>query len=63
MRWQEYESLRQRVEQFSLLQLPGQPQAMHAGTSYLVSDLWQAVRSYYEQEHPMIAEGQEGEAE
>jgi len=33
------EDLTERVNQFNLLQLPGQPLAMHMGTSYLVNDL------------------------
>lgn len=37
-------SLKERVEQFSMLQLPGQPMAMHMGTSYLVNDLWRRVQ-------------------
>ncbi len=32
--------LRERVNKYNLLQLPGQPAGMHMGTSYLVSDLW-----------------------
>jgi hypothetical protein len=32
-------NLKERALQFTLLQLPGQPQGMHMGTSYLVSDL------------------------
>lgn len=38
------DDLEKRVNQFSLLQLPGQPMAMHMGTSYLVNDLWREVR-------------------
>ena len=33
------DNLKKRVEQFHCLQLPGQPMAMHMGTSYLVNDL------------------------
>ena len=33
-------SLKERVDQFNTLELPGQPQSMHMGTSYLVHDLW-----------------------
>jgi hypothetical protein len=36
--------LETRVRQFSMLQLPGQPQGMHMGTSYLVNDLWAEVK-------------------
>jgi hypothetical protein len=34
----------ERVTQFRALQLPGQPQSMHMGTSYLVNDLVARVR-------------------
>lgn len=39
------ESLYDRALQFSLLQLPGQPQGMHMGTSYLVNDLVRALKA------------------
>jgi len=43
--WEEAKStLEERVNQFHLLQLPGQPMGMHMGTSYLVSDLWRRVK-------------------
>lgn len=32
--------LRSRILKFNMLQLPGQPQGMHMGTSYLIDDLW-----------------------
>jgi hypothetical protein len=35
-------ALSERVLLFNSLSLPGQPQGMHMGTSYLVNDLWQA---------------------
>lgn len=35
--------LKERVRQFNLSSLPGQPMAMHMGTSYLVNDLWREV--------------------
>lgn len=35
--------LQTRVQQFNALELPGQPQGMHMGTSYLVNDLWREV--------------------
>ena len=38
------EFLEERVAQFNALKLPGQPQAMHLGTSYLVNDLWQTLK-------------------
>jgi len=34
-----YEDLKAKVERFQLMKLPGQPQAMHMGAAYLVSDL------------------------
>ncbi len=37
------EKLGERVRQFYMLELDGQPKFMHMGTSYLVSDLWSAV--------------------
>lgn len=40
---EELEALRERVVQFNLMKLPGQPQGMHMGTSYMVSDLIRAV--------------------
>ena len=36
--------LEERVSQFNSLTLPGQPMAMHMGTSYLVNDLWKEVQ-------------------
>ncbi len=36
-------SLEQRVTDFALLRLPGQPQAMHMGTASLVDELWREV--------------------
>jgi hypothetical protein len=39
-----FNDLRDRVEKFSLLQLPGQPMGMHMGTSYLVNDLWRELQ-------------------
>lgn len=38
------EDLKLRVQQFQLLDLPGQPQGMHMGTSYLVRDLWRELQ-------------------
>ena len=37
-------TLDERVMQFNMLQLPGQPMAMHMGTAYLVSDLHKRVK-------------------
>jgi hypothetical protein len=36
--------LEERVKQFEILSLPGQPKMMHMGTSYLVGDLWRMVK-------------------
>lgn len=38
------DTLKERVEQFNSLSLPGQPISMHMGTSYLVNDLWWEVQ-------------------
>ncbi|MDI3563520.1 hypothetical protein [Bradyrhizobium sp. Arg816] len=37
------DDLKQRVEQFQTLSLPGQPMGMHMGTLHLVNDLWRAL--------------------
>ncbi len=37
------DDLKNRVNKFGALELPGQPQGMHMGTSYLVGDLWRMV--------------------
>lgn len=37
-------TLEERVVAFQSLSLPGQPMAMHMGTSYLVNDLWREVQ-------------------
>ena len=42
-------NLATRVQQFNALELPGQPGAMHTGTSYLVNDLWAEVKRLREQ--------------
>ena len=44
----DFDDLKNRVEQFSALELPGQPQGMHIGTLYLVGDLWRAVQKLKE---------------
>ena len=36
-------TLEDRVQQFAAMKLPGQPQFMHTGTSYLVNDLWREI--------------------
>jgi hypothetical protein len=38
------DTLEARVRQFQMLELPGQPMAMHMGTSYLVEDLLAEVK-------------------
>lgn len=40
----DYDDLADRVEKFQTLRLPGQLPAMHMGTSYLIDDLWRAVK-------------------
>lgn len=45
----EFENLDRRVKKFMFLELPGQPQIMHMGTSGLVNDLWIAVKKLREQ--------------
>lgn len=37
------DDLRDRVEKFQTLSLPGQPMGMHMGTLTLVNDLWREV--------------------
>ena len=38
------DSLEERVRQFEMMRLPGQPMSMHMGTSYLINDLWREVK-------------------
>lgn len=38
-------NLKERIQQFDTLSLPGQMPAMHMGTSYLVHDLWNALQA------------------
>jgi len=38
------ETLDERVTQFTMMKLPGQPMSMHMGTSYLVNDLHKEVK-------------------
>ena len=40
--------LKKRVEQFQMLQLPGQ-MGVHMGTSYLIGDLWRELEKLYEE--------------
>lgn len=44
-------TLAERVDQFMLMELPGQPMMMHMGTSNLVSDLWRTHRELLETLH------------
>ena len=39
------DSLEERVKQFEMMRLPGQPRAIHMGTSYLINDLWREVKN------------------
>ena len=38
------DSLEERIKQFEMMRLPGQPRAIHMGTSYLITDLWREVK-------------------
>lgn len=38
------DSLEDRLRAFDLLELSGQPQGMHMGTSYLMHDLWNEIQ-------------------
>ena len=38
------DNLEERVKQFEMMRLPGQPRSMHMGTSYLINDLWREVK-------------------
>jgi hypothetical protein len=38
------DDLEDRVHKFNAMELPGQMQMMHMGTSYLVNDLWREVK-------------------
>lgn len=39
------DDLKDRVEKFQRMELPGQPVGMHMGTMYLVNDLWREVQA------------------
>ncbi len=52
-------TLEERVLQFAMLELPGQPRMMHMGTSYLVNDLWTELQRKDED----IRKALEGEAD
>ena len=43
------DNLKERVQQFMMLELPGQPMMMHMGTFYLVQDLWAEVKRLREE--------------
>jgi hypothetical protein len=47
------EDMKERVDKFNRLELPGQPIMMHMGTSYLVNDLWREVERLRERVHAM----------
>ena len=38
------DKLKERVDKFNSLQLPGQGLSMHMGTYYLVNDLWRELQ-------------------
>ena len=40
--------LQDRVNQFNMLQLLGQPQMMHMRTTYLINDLWRELQALQE---------------
>ncbi len=40
---EKYADLQQRVHQFNMMELPGQPLGMHMGTNYLMNDLWREL--------------------
>jgi hypothetical protein len=42
-------TLKERVEAFELVALPGQPMCVHLGTANLISDLWKEVQQLEEQ--------------
>jgi len=46
---EEKKPLKERVEAFNMMELPGQPRMMHMGTSYLVNDLWREVERLREE--------------
>lgn len=37
------DDLKERVDKFNAMELPGQPMMMHMGTNYLVNDLWREI--------------------
>lgn len=46
----DFDALKERVYQWQLMELPGQPAMMHMGTFYLVNDLWDAVKALRDRE-------------
>lgn len=46
---EQIDDLKDRVQKFQAMELPGQPMGMHMGTMYLVNDLWREVRRLREQ--------------
>ena len=36
-------NLKERIDQYKTLSLPGQPQCCHMGTNYLINDLWREI--------------------
>ena len=53
------ENLRLRVNQFHMLQLPGQPYGMHMGTCYLVNDLLRTLEAKSKTKAVTTTEGSE----
>lgn len=47
------EELQNRVNAYSLLELPGQPMMVHMGTSHLINDLMSAVKELAEEIEPV----------
>lgn len=41
---EKFVDLTDRMTKFHQLELPGQPRAMHMGTSYLVVDMWSYIK-------------------
>ena len=48
------DDLKERVESFMALELPGQPQSMHIGSLNLVSDLWREVCRLRQERSPLL---------
>lgn len=41
---EQFEDLKRRIVKFHLLQLPGQPQAVHMGTSILITQMFEYIK-------------------